>query len=93
MNVGDLQAAVDGLFEDTDRDGRTDGTNLVRLDVILEAVGIWLNPNVEAAAEVMYDADDPVEPWVDVSEDEKDWYRRMTRIAVFAALSSRGDTE
>lgn len=49
--------------------------------------------DLEIGAERFYDADDTYpERWDYQAEDVKDWYRRMARIAAYAALGL-GDTE
>lgn len=50
--------------------------------------------DLEAAAERFYNADDTYpERWGYQAEDVKDWYRRMARIAVYAALGLGEESE
>jgi hypothetical protein len=52
---------------------------------VLAAARAWLEPNYEAAAKAMFDADDAYEAYEWIA-DVGDWYRRMSRVAVDAAI-------
>lgn len=92
--MSDLQDALDRLNK-SHSIAMLQSLDHAAMRTVMKAARKVANPDYQAAAKAMYDADDTYpESWGYQSADVCQWYRRMARLTVIAALGiGSEDTE